>query len=100
MEEQIENKENRMSGSKKRFVLDLDLPSWEEYVKEKHLPKFRAGQIYSWYSKGVLDMDRMTNVPGNIKTMLKEDFVCEKYEYRQTSGIRDRRNAEVRVRAV
>ena len=61
----------------KKFVLDLNLPDWETYVKEKGFPKFRAAQIYSWYSKGVLDMDKMSNVPGNIKSALREDFVCD-----------------------
>ena len=61
----------------KKFVLDLNLPDWEAYVKEKGFPKFRAAQIYSWYSKGVLDMDKMSNVPGNIKSALREDFVCD-----------------------
>ena len=61
----------------KRFVLDLDLNEWEEYMKTKGYPKFRASQVFSWYSKGVLDMDRMTNVPQNIKQSLQEDFICE-----------------------
>ncbi|HAU51383.1 MAG TPA: 23S rRNA (adenine(2503)-C(2))-methyltransferase RlmN [Clostridiales bacterium] len=61
----------------KRFILDLDLPSWEEYMKEKGYPKFRASQVFSWCSKGVIDLDKMSNVPANIKDSLREDFVVE-----------------------
>ncbi|MBQ0012475.1 MAG: 23S rRNA (adenine(2503)-C(2))-methyltransferase RlmN [Clostridiales bacterium] len=61
----------------KKFILDLNLSDWEEYVKSKGMPKFRASQIYSWLSKGVLDVEKMTNIPQNIRVALKEDFVVE-----------------------
>ena len=61
----------------KKFILDLNLSDWEEYVKSKGMPKFRASQIYSWLSKGVLDVEKMTNIPQNIRAALKEDFVVE-----------------------
>ncbi len=61
----------------KKFILDMDLPSWEEYMKEKGYPKFRASQVFSWCSKGVIDLDKMSNVPANIKDSLREDFVVE-----------------------
>ncbi len=61
----------------KRFILDLTLPEWEEYIKEKGLPKFRASQIYSWLSKGVIDVEKMTNLPKTIHAALKEDFITE-----------------------
>lgn len=61
----------------RKFILDLNLQDWEAYVQEKGLPKFRAGQIYSWLSKGVIDVEKMTNLPQNIRTALTEDFVVE-----------------------
>lgn len=61
----------------KKFILDLNLSDWEEYVKSKNMPKFRASQIYSWLSKGVLDVEKMTNIPQNIRTALTEDFIVE-----------------------
>ena len=61
----------------KRFILDLTLLEWEEYIKEKGLPKFRASQIYSWLSKGVIDVEKMTNLPKTIHAALKEDFITE-----------------------
>lgn len=61
----------------KKFVLDLNLSDWETYMKEKSYPKFRASQVFSWYSKGVLDMTKMSNVPQDIKNAIREDFITE-----------------------
>ena len=61
----------------KKFVLDLNLSDWEAYMKEKSYPKFRASQIFSWYSKGVLDMTKMSNVPQDIKNAIREDFITD-----------------------
>ncbi len=61
----------------KRFVFDLDLPDWEEYMKEKGFPKFRALQIYQWFMKGTLDLSKMTNVPNDIKKAVSEDLIVE-----------------------
>ncbi|MBP5491751.1 MAG: 23S rRNA (adenine(2503)-C(2))-methyltransferase RlmN [Clostridiales bacterium] len=61
----------------KRFVLDLTLPEWEEYVKEAGFPKFRAGQIYSWLIKGVLDTEKMTNLPANFKERVRQDLIFD-----------------------
>lgn len=61
----------------KKFVLDLNLSDWEAYMKEKSYPKFRASQIFSWYSKGVLDMTKMSNVPQEIKNAVREDYITD-----------------------
>lgn len=61
----------------KKFVLDMNLSDWEAYMKEKSYPKFRASQIFSWYSKGVLDMTKMSNVPQEIKNAVREDFITD-----------------------
>ncbi len=61
----------------KRFVFDLDLPDWKEYMKEKGFPKFRALQIYQWFMKGTLDLSKMTNVPNDIKKAVSEDLIVE-----------------------
>ena len=61
----------------KRFVLDVTLPEWEKYIKEKGLPKFRAAQLYQWFMKGTLDLSKMTNVPNPIKEMVAQDFIVD-----------------------
>ena len=61
----------------KKFVLDLNLSDWEAYMKERSYPKFRASQVFSWYSKGVFDMTKMSNVPQEIKNAIREDFITD-----------------------
>ncbi len=69
----------------KRFCLDLKKDDILTWCAEKGFPKFRADQIYKWLSSGVIDTAEMTNVPGNIRSALEEDFsfgsmkVIEKY---------------------
>ena len=37
------------------------------------IEKFRAGQIFSWLTKGVRDFDEMANVPARIRAVLREN---------------------------
>ena len=41
---------------------DLEFHELEEFLKEQGEPKFRAGQIFEWLSKGVTSFDEMTNI--------------------------------------
>ena len=59
----------------KRFVFDLTLPEWENWVKERGFPKYRAVQIYQWFVRGVQETSRMKNIPESIRTALSEDFI-------------------------
>jgi len=61
----------------KRFVFDLTLADWENYMKEKGFPKFRALQIYQWLMKGTLDLSKMSNVPNDIKDAVREDLIVD-----------------------
>jgi 23S rRNA (adenine2503-C2)-methyltransferase len=38
------------------------------------LPRYRAGQIYKWITRGVSSFDEMTDIPLSMKTELKERF--------------------------
>lgn len=58
----------------KLFCLDLGLAEITKWVEENKFPKFRAKQIYSWLSEGVIDTNQMTNLPKDIKEKLEEDF--------------------------
>ncbi|MBQ3817252.1 MAG: 23S rRNA (adenine(2503)-C(2))-methyltransferase RlmN [Clostridia bacterium] len=44
----------------------------EQFVTELGEPKFRAGQIFKWLHSGVSDFDEMTNIPTNLRNVLKE----------------------------
>lgn len=59
----------------KKFVFDLNLGDWEAWAAEKGYPRFRAAQIYQWFSKGVQDTERMKNVPAQIRAAIAEDFI-------------------------
>ncbi len=59
----------------KRFVLDITLPEWEIWVKEKGFPQYRAGQIYQWFVKGIQETARMVNIPEKIRSALSDDFI-------------------------
>ena len=73
----------------RRFVFDLTLPEWENWVKERGFPRYRAAQIYQWFVKGVQDTSRMKNIPEAIRTALCEDFIVRGLivEKELTSGI-------------
>lgn len=41
---------------------DFEYSELEDFLKEQGEPKFRAGQIFEWLSKGVESFDEMTNI--------------------------------------
>jgi len=61
-----------MSG--KRFILDMKFSDWEDWVRERSLPRFRAEQISGWLMKGITDPSEMTNLPRNIVDELESAF--------------------------
>ncbi len=60
-----------------------------EYVKSKGYPSFRGKQIYEWISKGVESFDEMTNIPKNIRDILKKECTlsCAKIARKLVSQI-------------
>lgn len=44
-----------------------------EFIVSLSQPKFRAGQIFKWLRQGVTDFDQMTNLPKNLREILKEN---------------------------
>lgn len=61
----------------KRFVFDLTLEEWVNWVKERGFPRYRAAQIYKWFVKGIQDISRMKNIPDSIRTALSEDYILQ-----------------------
>lgn len=57
---------------------DLRILTQEELInvfKELNQPAFRAKQVYDWlWNKGVHDIDAMTNLSLDLRTLLKENF--------------------------
>ncbi len=61
----------------RRFVFDLTLKDWEDWVKDRGFPRYRAAQIYKWFVKGIQDLSRMKNIPEAIRTALNEDYIIQ-----------------------
>lgn len=43
-----------------------------DLMQELNQPKFRAAQLFKWLQSGVEDFDSMTNIPQNLREILKE----------------------------
>ena len=46
----------------------------EAEFKELGLPKFRAGQVFDWLTKGVKSFDEMTNLSKDLRAKLSEQY--------------------------
>ena len=59
----------------KKDIKSLSLTELNEEIKELGLPKFRAGQIYSWlHQKFAESFDEMTNLSKDLRAKLNENF--------------------------
>ncbi|MCG3175213.1 MAG: putative dual-specificity RNA methyltransferase RlmN [Candidatus Omnitrophica bacterium] len=60
---------------KREDLLDLTPAELRERFKAAGLPAYRADQCLDWvYEKGVYDFERMTNLPKDLRSKLKEYF--------------------------
>ena len=55
----------------------IDIRSMDEneligFLNELSQPKFRANQLFKWLQQGIEDFDEMTNIPKNLRDILKE----------------------------
>ena len=51
---------------------DFEFQELCEFLKELGEPKFRAGQIFEWLSRGVESFDEMTNISKATREKLSE----------------------------
>lgn len=71
-------------------IKSMNMNEISEVCKELGLPKFRAGQIYSWLQKsGVSDYDEMTNISKELRQTLKEEYpiYCCEIELKRVSKL-------------
>ena len=52
----------------------LKLNELENLMDEMHATKFRAKQIFKWFSRGVTNLDEMTDISAKTKEKLREKF--------------------------
>ena len=65
-----------MTQDARTAFLELDLPGLEAWCGARGMPKFAAKQLMDWvYGKGVVDIDRMTNLSKANRDMLAHEMV-------------------------
>lgn len=47
----------------------------EQAFKDMGQPKYRAGQVFDWLTRGVSSFDEMTNLPKGLREELKNEYV-------------------------
>ena len=61
----------------------------EAELKAMGLPKFRAGQIFDWLTKGVKSFDEMTNLSKDLRAKLSETYYISNLECLQKQVSRE-----------
>jgi 23S rRNA (adenine2503-C2)-methyltransferase len=58
-----------------RFLYDMNLADWQEWVRENRLPAYRAEQIHQWVARGIQSVDEMTNLSRDLRAQIAADFI-------------------------
>ena len=58
----------------KKDIVSMTPEELERELIELGEPKYRAGQIFDWLSRGVRDFEQMSNLPRAFRETLKEYF--------------------------
>ena len=58
----------------KTNIVSLYEDELENQIVSAGFPKYRSAQIVNWLKKGVRDFDRMSNLPADLRSFLKENF--------------------------
>ena len=53
---------------------DITLPQLRDVLVQEGIPGYRAGQIFRWFSKGILNIDQMTDLSIELREKLKKTF--------------------------
>jgi 23S rRNA (adenine2503-C2)-methyltransferase len=59
------------------LLVDQSLPDLQAYAAAQGWPAYRAGQIYSWLSRGVPSIAAMSDLPKTIRECLSRDFLLD-----------------------
>lgn len=55
----------------------MDLATLQRYMVQWRQPPYRARQIVQWRNRGVLDPERMHNLPAPLRKRLQEEIECQ-----------------------
>ena len=58
----------------KTNIVSLYEDELENQIVSAGFPKYRSAQITGWLKKGIRDFDKMTNLPADLRSFLKENF--------------------------
>jgi len=58
----------------KKDIVSMTRQELEDELKALGCPGYRAGQVYSWLSKGVRDFEQMSNLPAALRQQLQENY--------------------------
>ena len=58
----------------KTNIVSLYEDELENRIVSAGFPKYRSAQIVNWLKKGVRDFDRMSNLPADLRSFLRENF--------------------------
>ncbi len=72
-----------------KLFYDMTLSDWQDWVKDRGLPAYRAGQIHTWLVRGAGSTDDMVNLPKDLRALIDEDFTvaCLSLEQKMVSQI-------------
>ncbi|MFA6216684.1 MAG: 23S rRNA (adenine(2503)-C(2))-methyltransferase RlmN [Candidatus Omnitrophota bacterium] len=71
-------------------IKELSLQELQQVLKSWGLPGFHARQVFSWiYQKGAGDFDAMSNLPLELRKLLKENFSLFEFEVKEVRTSRD-----------
>lgn len=59
---------------KKKDIMNLTLEQIEDFMRMNNEKPFRSKQVFQWLHKGVVDFDRMNNIPLELRETLKNSF--------------------------
>ena len=55
----------------------ISLSELQAVMKSRGQPAFRAKQVIDWRNKGILNPDEMKNIPGELRSILNEELLCQ-----------------------
>ena len=57
-----------------KLILDYTIEELQSILKTMGQPAFRAKQIFKWLYTGIKDFDEMSNLPKDLRSLLKEEY--------------------------
>ncbi len=62
-------------------IRHLNYEQIQEWIKHRHLPNYRAKQIYDWlWVKNAASFDEMSDLPKSLREKLSEHFVIKQIQ--------------------